>query len=79
MSGLFGGGSRAPTQAEIDADAARQKAASRAESEEITQMQGVQSRRSRMRRGGLRLLFSPARREGPQQEKLKTNLGGDSS
>jgi len=77
MSGLFGSRSRAPSQAEIDASAARQRASKRAESEEITQMQGVQSRRSRMRRGGLRLLFSPARREGPQQEKLQTKLGGD--
>ena len=77
MSGLFGGGSRGPTQAEINADAARKKASSRAESEEITQMQGVQSRRSRMRRGGLRLLFSPARNESPQSNKLQTKLGGD--
>lgn len=77
MSGLFGGRSRGPTQAEIDAAAARQRAEARAESAETTQMQGIQSRRSRMRRGGLRLLFSPARQESPQRERLQTKLGGD--
>ena len=77
MSGLFGGGSRGPTQAQIDAETEQKKAASRAESSEITEMQGIQSRRSRMRRGGLRLLFSPARNESPQSNKLQTKLGGD--
>lgn len=77
MSGLFGGGSRPPTKAQVNAEAAQERSRSRAESSEISEMQGVQSRRSRMRRGGLRLLFSPARNESPQTNKLQTKLGGE--
>ena len=42
-----------------------------------TLMQGVQRRRRLRRSGGLRLLFSPARQEGPDQQ-VVTKLGGGS-
>ena len=48
----------------------------RATAQERTEMQGVQSRRRLRRTGGMRLLFSPARREGPDSQNLKTKLGG---
>ena len=37
----------------------------RAESEEISESQALQRRKRLRRRGGMRLLFSPLRREGP--------------
>jgi hypothetical protein len=86
MSGIFGGGSRpaaapvksvAQTEAERDAASARARADERATSSERSEMQGIQQRRRLRRSGGLRLLFSPARQEGPDQE-LITKLGGGS-
>ena len=77
MSGIFGGGRPAPTQAQKDAEAAQARAGERATAQERTEMQGVQSRRRLRRTGGMRLLFSPARREGPDSQNLKTKLGGD--
>ena len=79
MSGIFGGGSRAAaapvksvaqTEAERDAASARARADERATSSERSEMQGIQRRRRLRRSGGLRLLFSPARQEGPQKTKL---------
>lgn len=85
MGGLFGGGgSSAPPpksatqiRAEQDAETARTRAEERATSKEKTEMQGAQRRRRLRRTGGMRLLFSPARREGPDSQNLKTTLGGD--
>lgn len=77
MSGIFGGGRPAPTQAQKDAEAAQARASERATAQERREMQGVQSRRRLRRTGGMRLLFSPARREGPDSQNLKTKLGGD--
>jgi len=85
MSGIFGGGgssapppkSAAQIRAEQDAEAARTRAEERATSREKSEMQGVQRRRRLRRIGGMRLLFSPARREGPDSQNLKTRLGGD--
>ena len=77
MSGIFGGGRPAPTQAQKDAEAAQARASERATAQERKEMQGVQSRRRLRRTGGMRLLFSPARREGPDLQNLKTKLGGD--
>ena len=75
MSGIFGGGRPAPTQAQKDAEAAQARASERATSQERSEMRGVQ-RRSRLRQsGGMRLLFSPMRQEGPQKN---TFLGGGS-
>ena len=77
MAGLFGGRKkRGPTQAETDAEAARVRAEERATSEERTQMQGAQARRRLRRSGGMRLLFSPARREGAGDIPRTTKLGG---
>jgi len=71
MSGLFGGGGRrGKTQAEKDAEAAQNRAEERATAQERTEMQGAQGRRRLKRSGGMKLLFSPARTEGPQQTKL---------
>ena len=85
MGGLFGGGgSSAPApksatqiRAEQDAEAARTRTEERATSKEKSEMQGVQRRRRLRRTGGMRLLFSPARLEGPDSQNLKTKLGGD--
>lgn len=77
MAGLFGGRKkRGPTQAETDAEAARARAEERATSEERTQMQGAQARRRLRRSGGMRLLFSPARQEGPGDLPQTRLLGG---
>lgn len=75
MSGLFGGGRPAPTQAQRDAEAAQARAEERATSQERTEMQGAQRRRRLRRTGGMRMLFSPERREGPDQA-ISTKLGG---
>ena len=80
MGGLFGGGggSRTPakTEAQIKAEEAQARQAERAESQEQSEMQGAQSRRRIRRTGGMRLLFSPLRQEGPGSEIKKTKLGG---
>ena len=77
MSGLFGGGG-SPAPAPVAAPAvtaAQVRAEERATSQEKTEMQGIQNRRRIRRTGGMRLLFSPARQEGPQGAK-STKLGG---
>ena len=85
MGGLFGGGSSKPAApiktaaqlaAEQDASAARARADERAEASEISEMQGAQRRRRLRRTGGLRLLFSSARMEGPDAPPTTSNLGG---
>jgi hypothetical protein len=76
MSGLFGGGTRGQTQAEKDAEVARVRADERASAQEKTEMQGAQNRRRLRRSGGMRMLFSPARREGPGDIPKATKLGG---
>jgi hypothetical protein len=75
MSGLFGGGKKKPaTDPKVTEAQARQE--ERATAAETSEMQDVQRRRRRMRTGGLRLLFSPARLEGPGSEAAKqTKLG----
>lgn len=75
MGGLFGGGPKGPTQAQKDAEAAQGRADERATSQERSEMRGVQRRRRLQRSGGMRLLFSPMRQEGPQKN---TYLGGGS-
>ena len=77
MSGLFGGGG-SPAPAPVAAPAvtaAQARSEERATAQETTEMQGIQKRRRIQRRGGMRLLFSPARQEGPQGTK-NTKLGG---
>jgi len=78
--GGFGGGTReiireVPAKQEVSAAQARQEA--RAEASEERQQQGVQRRRRLQRSGGMRLLFSPLRREGPGSVG-STKLGGGS-
>ena len=58
-----------PTEEVID----RQE--ERAEAQEMTEMKGAQRRRRLMRRGGMRLLFSPLRQEGPGINEIKKKLG----
>jgi len=59
---------------------AQERAEERAESQERTEMQRAQARRRLLRRGGLRLLFSAARQEGPGSAatRLSRMLGGGS-
>jgi hypothetical protein len=76
MAGLFGGGRRGKTQAEKDAEAAQARSEERATAQERTEMQGAQARRRLRRTGGMRLLFSPARQEGPGDLPQQTKLGG---
>ena len=59
-----------PTEEVID----RQE--QRAEAQEKTEMQGLQRRRRLRRTGGMRLLFSPLRQEGPGINEIKKKLGG---
>lgn len=82
MSGLFGGGRRREpsveeVRAQEQAREAQERAEERAESQERTEMRGVQARRRLLRRGGFRLLFSPARQEGPGSP-MTRKLGGGS-
>ena len=86
MGGLFGGGGGSPAKptktaaqvgAEQDAAAARARADERAESSEISERQGIARRRRLRRTGGLRLLFSLARQEGPQSQEYQSTLGGE--
>lgn len=74
----FGGSRAEPAPApapEISEAQKRQEA--RAEAQEKKEMRGAQRRRRLMRTGGLRLLFSPARQEGPGMAP-KTKMGGGS-
>jgi hypothetical protein len=79
MSGLFGGGKPKKTAAQLTAEqnasAAQVNAQQSAEAQEKSQMQGIQKRRRLRRTGGLRLLFSPYKTEGPNQP-TSTLLGG---
>lgn len=59
-----------PTEEVID----RQE--QRAEAQEQTEMKGLQRRRRLRRSGGMRLLFSPLRQEGPGINEIKKKLGG---
>ena len=65
-----------PAQQEVSEAQQRQEA--RAEAQEKKEMQGAQRRRRVMRTGGLRLLFSPARQEGPGSLPKSRKMGGGS-
>ncbi len=82
MAGIFKSKKRSePTPAtpaavaEVKAEEAQERAAERAETQESTEMKALQERRRLLRRGGLRLLFSPARLEGPGARQTR-KLGG---
>ena len=76
MGGLFGGGGGSPApkenlgqlEATQNASAAQGRADERATSQETAEQQGVQKRRRLRRTGGMRMLFSSARTEGPNQK-----------
>lgn len=65
------------SQAQIQAEQAQARQSARAEAATQREQQGVQARRRLMRSGGLRLLFSPLRQEGPGAVG-STKLGGGS-
>jgi len=80
--GGWGSSSPAPAPAPVAApqpevSEAQQRQEARAEAQEKKEMRGLQKRRRLMRTGGLRLLFSPARQEGPGMAP-KTKMGGGS-
>lgn len=81
MAGLGGRRRREPSvedlRAQEQATAAQERAEERATTQERTEMRGAQARRRLLRRGGLRLLFSPARQEGPGMPTTRM-LGGGS-
>ena len=85
MGGIFGGGSRASapvkavaqTEAQRNAASARSRADERASSSERFEREGVQQRRRLRQTGGMKLLFSPERQEGPDSQQYKTKLGGN--
>lgn len=68
---------REPSVAELKAQEAQSRAEERAMTQERTEMQTAQARRRLLRRGGLRLLFSAARQEGPGMATTRM-LGGGS-
>lgn len=78
MGGLFGGGgSSAPAKsaAQVKAEQTAAAAEAKAEAKQKSEMQGIQKRRRLRRIGGMRLLFSPYKTEGPDQP-TSTLLGG---
>ena len=56
---------------------ARERAEQRAEAAESREAAGVAGRVRSRRTGGLRMLFSPARQEGPSAQKTKLGGGSD--
>lgn len=66
---------KSEAQKKVEVVQARQ--AERAEAATTREQQAVQGRRRLMRTGGLRLLFSPMRQEGPGSVgSTKTKMGG---
>jgi len=72
MSGLFGSTS-APAES-AESKKARERAEQRAEASEQREARAASARTRVRRTGGLRLLMSPERQEGPQAQ---TKLGGN--
>lgn len=66
---------RSTTIAEKKREERLEREEQRAESEEIAESQALQRRKRLRRRGGMRLLFSPLRREGPGYGR-RSLLGG---
>lgn len=65
MGGIFGGGGgrREPTEAEKAAELAQASAEEKAQAQELAEMQAAQRRRRLRKTGGMRLLFSPIKKE----------------
>lgn len=66
----------AKSQAQIDAEAAQAKQAAQAEAKEKEEMTALAKRRRLMQTGGLKLLFSPMKLEGPGTIGSQKKLGG---
>lgn len=62
--------------ADQSSQGAVERSEERAAAQEETQMRGMQRRRRLRRSGGMRLLFSPLRMEGPAVAGYKKLLGG---
>ena len=78
MGGFKSRPAPAPVQvAQQEVSEVQERQEERAEAQEVKQQQGVQRRRRLRRRGGMRLLFSPLRQEGPGA-KGSSKLGGGS-
>lgn len=75
MSGIFGK-KKKPAPAPTQAKKVISRQEQRAEAQETSEMQGAQKRRRLLRTGGMRLLFSPLRQEGPGIDEIKKTLGG---
>jgi len=75
MSGIFST-PKTPGESE-EAKKARERAEQRAEAAESREAAGLASRVKARRTGGLRMLFSPIRQEGPQPQKTKLGGGSD--
>jgi len=60
----------------VAAEKAQERQEERVTAQEKTESQAAQQRRRIRRSGGMRLLFSPLRQEGPGGQ-MKTKLGGD--
>jgi len=77
MSGIFGGGSRGPTQAEKDAQKRQEeltaKQEERTKAEEAEQQRRLASQMAARRTGGVRSLLSPEREDA--RKGLTTKLG----
>lgn len=67
---------KAPGESE-EAKKARQRAEQRAEAAESREAAGVAGRVRARRTGGLRMLFSQMRQEGPSAQKTKLGGGSD--
>lgn len=78
MGGIFGRkkAKAAPVKEQTETEKVIQRQEERAEAQQTTEMQGAQRRRRLIRSGGMRLLFSPLRQEGPGINDIKTKLGG---
>jgi len=77
--GGFGGSRTVVQQAPApEISEAQKRQEERAEAAERREMTGAQRRRRMLRTGGMRLLFSPLRREGPGTSGGTTKLGGGS-
>ena len=76
--GGFGGSRTTVVQQAPEVSEAQKRQEERAEAQERREMTGAQRRRRMLRTGGMRLLFSPLRREGPGTSDGTTKLGGGS-
>jgi hypothetical protein len=74
--GGFGGTRTVEVPAKQEVSAAQQRQEQRAEAQETKEMTGAMRRRRMLRTGGMRLLFSPMRQEGPGVGGSGTKLGG---